>query len=120
MSEKTIFQKILDGEIPAHKVYEDEYFLAFLDIFPKSAGHTLVIPKQATQWVWDIERYHEYMQLVQKIAKALQKAFHVEMVRMEVYGEQVPHAHVHVWPRVEKDGSEKDFDMIVERIKMEL
>lgn len=109
MSEKTIFEKIIDGEIPAYKVYEDEYFLAFLDITPNAPGHTLVIPKQKTRWVWDVELYTEYWDLVRKISFALREVFNIEMIRSSVYGELVDHAHIHLWPHVEKNGTEKDF-----------
>ncbi len=116
MSEKNIFKSIIDGEIPAYKVYEDEHFLAFLDIFPRAPGHTLVIPKNETRWVWDVDKYFEYMDLVRKIAKVQQKVFNTEMIRMEVYGEEVPYAHVKIWPEISKDGTEKDFDNIQNKL----
>ncbi len=120
MSEKTVFKKIIDGEIPCHKIYEDENFLVFLDTFPKNPGHTLVIPKQETLWVWDVHLYGDYFQLVQKIAQAQKKAFGIDMILMLVHGEEVPHAHVHLRPQIENDGSEKDFVNIAEKIKKAL
>ena len=120
MSEKTIFKKIIDGEIPCHKIYEDENFLVFLDAFPKNIGHTLVIPKQETVWVWDVDLYDEYFALVQRVARAQKKAFDIDMILMLVHGEEVPHAHVHLRPQIENDGSEKDFEVISEKIKKAL
>ena len=120
MLEKTIFKKIIDGEIPSYKIYEDDNFLVFLDIFPKNVGHTLVIPKQETLWVWDIDLYNEYFDLVRRIAQAQKKAFNVDMILMLVHGEEVSHAHVHLRPQVENNGTEKDFQTIVERIKKAL
>jgi histidine triad (HIT) family protein len=120
MTEKTIFKKIIDGEIPCHKIYEDENFLVFLDAFPKNPGHTLVIPKQETLWVWDVDLYNEYFQLVRKIAQAQKKAFDRDMILMLVHGEEVPYAHVHLRPQIENDGTELEFEIIAEKIKKAL
>ncbi|MCI5051278.1 MAG: HIT domain-containing protein [Candidatus Pacebacteria bacterium] len=117
MSEKTIFKKIIDREIPAHILYEDDHFLVFLDAFPKNPGHTLVIPKQETLWVWDVDRYDDYFKLVRKMARVLQKAFDIDMILMLVHGEEVPHAHVHLRPQIDNDGTEKDFEIIAQKIK---
>jgi histidine triad (HIT) family protein len=115
-NEDTIFKKIIDGKIPCHKIYEDENFLVFLDAFPKNPGHTLVIPKQETLWVWDIDLYNEYFKLVRKIARAQQRAFGVDMILMLVHGDEVPHAHVHLRPQIENDGSEQYFEKNAEKI----
>jgi histidine triad (HIT) family protein len=119
-SEGTIFKKIIDGDIPSYKIYEDENFLVFLDAFPRAPGHTLIIPKQETLWVWDVELYDEYFRLARRIARALQKAFNTEMIIMSVYGEEVPHAHIKLWPSINNDGTEKNFSEIVEKIKQVL
>ncbi len=116
MSEKTIFKKIIDGEIPCYKIYEDETFLVFLDIFPEAPGHTLIIPKQEFRWVWDVEPYAEYWELALRITRALQKAFDTEMIICSVVGEEVPHAHIKLFPAIQKDGSEKDFETIAKKI----
>ncbi len=79
-----IFCKIVNGEIPSNKVYEDEKFLAFLDINPLSPGHTQVIPKEHYRWVWDVPNIGEYFEVVKKIAKAQKKAFNVERVRSQI------------------------------------
>src|SRR3989338_673724 len=98
--EDCIFCKIVSGEIPATKVYEDENFLAFLDIHPQSPGHAQVIPKKHYRFVWDVPNIGEYFELVRKIAKAQQKAFNEELIREQVFGDEVKHAHVWVWPNI--------------------
>lgn len=120
MSEKTIFKKIIDGEIPSHKIYEDENFLVFLDAFPKAPGHTLIIPKEEVVWVWDVELYDEYFRLARRMAGVLKKAFDTDMILMLVHGDEVPHAHIHLRPSILCDGSEKDFDTILAKIKKAL
>ncbi len=99
-----IFCKIIAGEIPSYKVYEDENFLAFLDVRPLNQGHTLVIPKKHYRWVWDCLNIGEYYEVVGKIARAIKRAFNTEQVVSLVVGEAVPHAHVWLIPRFENDG----------------
>ncbi|MEI6345690.1 MAG: HIT domain-containing protein [bacterium] len=93
-----IFCKIVAKEVPAEIVYEDVDFLAFLDIRPLSPGHTLVIPKQHYRWVWDVPNAGAYFEVVKKVAEAQKKAFGVEMVLSKIVGEEVPHAHIWVFP----------------------
>lgn len=124
-----IFCKIVKGEIPSHKVYEDENFFAFLDINPQSPGHTQVIPKEHYRWVWDTPRVGKYFEVVQKIAKAQQKAFETDFILSKIVGDEVPHAHIWVFPGI-KDGdppsqsfggaSKKDFALNAEKIKKAL
>jgi histidine triad (HIT) family protein len=109
-----IFCKIVKGEIPSYKVYEDANFMAFLDINPLAPGHVQVIPKAHYRWVWDLPAGRqaspnagEYFEVVRKIALAQKKAFGVDMIRSQVYGEEVAHAHIWVWPEVKGDA--KDF-----------
>lgn len=131
--EDCIFCKIIAGEIPSHKVYEDENYFAFLDIHPLNPGHTLVIPKKHFRWVWDVGDIGGYYQVVQKIAKALRKVFATEYIVSLVFGEEVPHAHVWLIPRFPNDGhggairldnikavSQKEMAEIVEKIKNNL
>ncbi|MCA9352749.1 HIT domain-containing protein [Patescibacteria group bacterium] len=120
MSEKSVFKKIIDGEIPCHKVYEDEHFLAFLDIHPQAPGHTLVIPKEEARWVWDVERYQEYWEIARILTNALRKAFGTEWVISKIVGDEVPHAHIHLFPVIDKDGSETEFEVIANKIKSHL
>jgi len=93
-----IFCKIVKKEIPAQIVYEDKEFLAFLDINPREPGHVQVIPKQHYRWVWDVPIVGKYFEVVKRIALAQKKAFKTELVRAQVYGDEVAHAHVWVWP----------------------
>jgi histidine triad (HIT) family protein len=111
-----IFCKIVKGEIPSYKVYEDENFLAFLDINPKSPGHTQIIPKNHYKWVWDVPNVGKYFEIAQKIAKAQQKAFSTEMIRSRVEGEEIPHAHIWVFPGAETIGDVKDFETNLKKI----
>jgi len=96
----TLFTKIIDGEIPAHKILEDDKYLAFLDLKPVNPGHTLVIPKREIDYIFDIEDelLEGMMDFAKKVAKAVQKAFPCKKVGIMVAGIEVPHAHVHLIP----------------------
>jgi histidine triad (HIT) family protein len=96
----TIFSKIISGEIPSYKVYEDENFLAFLDVFPLVKGHTLVIPKKETDYIFDIDD-DELSQMIifsKKVARALGKTIPCIKVGVSVIGLEVAHAHIHLIP----------------------
>ncbi len=96
----TVFTKIINGEIPSYKIAEDENFIAFLDINPNAKGHTLCVPKQEVDKIFDLGE-HVYLQLMQfsrKVALALGKAVPCERVGMAVIGLEVPHVHVHLIP----------------------
>jgi histidine triad (HIT) family protein len=105
-----IFCKIVNKEIPAHIVYEDDNFLAFLDINPQSPGHTQVIPKQHVRWVWDYKNAGEYFEVVRKIALAQRKAFDTDFILSRIVGDEVPHAHIWVFPNRDVAGDKKDFE----------
>ena len=96
----TIFTKIIAGEIPAHKILEDDRYLAFLDLRPVNQGHTLVIPKQEVDYIFDMEDdlLKGLMVFAKKVAKAIGKAFPCKKVGIMVAGIEVPHAHVHLIP----------------------
>ncbi len=96
----TIFTKIVNGEIPAYKVAEDENHLAFLDIFPVAKGHVLVIPKKEVDYLFDLEdELFTGLQLfAKKVAVGLKKASPCEKVGVLVLGLEVPHAHIHLVP----------------------
>lgn len=96
----TIFTRIVNGEIPAYKVAEDDRFLAFLDISPLSKGHTLVIPKQEIDYVFDIESslYRDLWAFAQRVALAVGQAIPCKRVGVAVIGLEVPHAHIHLIP----------------------
>ena len=99
-----IFCKIVSGEIPCHRVFEDEKFLVFLDISPRNKGHALVIPKDHHRWVWDYPRPGSYFELATRVAKAQKTAFGTDYVVSCIFGEEVPHAHIHLIPRYPHDG----------------
>ncbi len=96
----TIFSKIIAGEIPCYKIAEDEQFFAFLDIFPLTEGHVLVIPKTETDKFFDLDdSYLSKMLLFAKpIAQAIEKAFDCNRCGISVVGLEVPHAHLHLIP----------------------
>lgn len=96
----TIFTKIIEGEIPCYKIAETDQFLAFLDVNPNAKGHTLCIPKQEINKLFDIDDdlYLGLMQFSKKVAIALEKAIDCKRVGMAVIGLEVPHAHVHLIP----------------------
>jgi histidine triad (HIT) family protein len=127
----SIFTKIVNGEIPCYKIAEDENFLAFLDVNPNAIGHTLCIPKQEINKIFDIEEdlYIGLMQFSRKIAVALEKAVPCKRVGMAVIGLEVPHAHVHLIPLNEMDEmrfqnkvslSKDEFEEIVKKIQSNL
>ncbi len=99
-----IFCKIVNKQIPCYKIYEDEDFVAFLDINPRNPGHCLVIPKKHYRWVWDIPNIGEYYKVVRKVASAIRKALNIEQIVSVVWGEEVHHAHIWLVPRFENDG----------------
>lgn len=96
----SVFTKIIKGEIPSNRVYEDDLTYAFLDHNPKVPGHTLVVSKNQVQYVWDLpERdYAALMAAVQKVARRIKAVTGAKWVGMQVEGVAVPHAHVHVFP----------------------
>jgi histidine triad (HIT) family protein len=101
----SIFTKIVNGEIPAYKVAESDKFLAFLDVNPNAKGHTLCIPKEETDKIFDLdeETYTELMKFSRKVAVALEKTVVCKRVGMAVIGLEVPHVHVHLIPLNEMD-----------------
>lgn len=112
----SIFTKIVRGEIPSHKVYEDDNYLAFLDVFPLQKGHTLVIPKKEVDYIFDLEDdLLTGLNLVsKKVAKAITKAIPCERIGTAVIGLEVPHAHIHLIP-INKMA---DMDFTNEKLKL--
>ncbi|HMS31201.1 MAG TPA: HIT domain-containing protein [Candidatus Saccharibacteria bacterium] len=98
--EDSIFTKIIKGEVPCHKVYEDEKVIAFLDIDPMTPGHTLIVPKKQIDNLWELddETYQYTMQIAKKVACRLQEVLNPKRVGMALEGFAVPHAHIHVFP----------------------
>ena len=101
----TIFSKIINNEIPCYKIAETDDFLAFLDVNPNAKGHTLCIPKQEINKIFDLENdlYLDLMAFSKKIAIALEKSIPCKRIGMAVIGLEVPHAHVHLIPLNEMD-----------------
>src|SRR5436189_124641 len=129
---ESIFTKIVNGTIPAYKIAEDDRFLAFLDINPLTKGHTLVIPKQQTDYLFDLEEdlYIELQRFAYKLANPIKEATNCARVGVCVIGFEVPHAHIHLIPMNEMADMDfrrpklklqpEKFAEIAERIKEKL
>ncbi len=96
----SVFTKIINGQIPCHKIAEDDRFLAFLDIQPTAIGHTLVVPKQEVDYIFDLdnETYLALMAFSKKVGQAIEKAIPCKRIGIMVVGLEVPHTHVHLIP----------------------
>jgi len=96
----SIFTKIISGEIPSHKICENDRFLAFLDVFPLVKGHVLVVPKKETDYIFDMEdaELSEILTFAKKVARAQKKAILCKRIGIAVIGLEVQHAHVHLVP----------------------
>ena len=126
----TIFSKIISGEIPAYKVAEDDRFLAFLDISPLAKGHTLVIPKQEVDYVFDLsdELLSDLLVFAKGVAKKVEKAVPCKRIGVTVIGLEVPHTHIHLIPinsvsdmnfaKPKLNFSEKEMKEVAEKIKL--
>lgn len=126
--EPSIFTKIVNGEIPAYKIAEDDRYLAFLDVFPTTKGHTLVIPKQQIDYLFDLddELYLGLMAFAKKVAAAVEKAVPCKRIGVAVVGLEVPHAHVHLIPlnkmadmnfANKQKFSKEEFEEVAEKIR---
>jgi len=127
----SIFTKIIKGEIPCYKIAEDDDFLAFLDVNPNAKGHTLCVPKQEIDKIFDMENdlYLGLMQFSKKIAIALEKTVPCKRIGMAIIGLEVPHAHVHLIPLNEMDEmrfqkkvsmTKEEFETLAKSIKANL
>lgn len=112
----TIFSRIIAGEIPCYKVAENDKFFAFLDINPLAKGHTLVVPKKETDYIFDIEDADlgEMMVFAKKVAVAIRKTIPCVKVGVAVLGLEVPHAHIHLVPM----NSEKDMNFSNKKLEL--
>lgn len=101
----SVFTKIISGEIPSYKIAENDDFIAFLDINPNAKGHTLCVPKQEVDKIFEMEEspYTELMKFSYGVAKAIEKAVPCKRVGMAVVGLEVPHVHVHLIPLQDMD-----------------
>lgn len=125
----TIFTKIVNGEIPCYKLAESDKFFAFLDINPLAKGHTLVIPKQETDYIFDLEDdiLADMMIFAKRVARAIEKVVNCNRVGLAVLGLEVPHAHIHLVPinseadisfsKARIEMSEEEFSMLAEDIR---
>ena len=125
----TIFSRIIAGEIPSYKIAENDNFFAFLDINPMAKGHTLVVPKQETDYIFDLddELLSQMTLFAKQTAKAIEKAIPCKRIGIMVVGLEVPHAHIHLIP-IQKEGdmslanprvklSDEEFKEIAEKIR---
>jgi histidine triad (HIT) family protein len=120
----SIFTKIIKGEIPSYKIYEDELTYAFLDIHPKTRGHVLVVPKKQVEFAWNLpeEDYIALMQTVKKVALRIKKVLNPPYIGEQIVGMDIPHTHVHVFPfstldeymKVPDMGVDPDHDSLTE------
>lgn len=113
----SVFTKIVNGEIPSYKVAEDENYYAFLDIAPMAEGHTLVIPKRESDYIFalDNEEYSGLWSFAKRVAAALEKAVPCKRIGVAVLGMEVPHVHIHLVPLQ----SEADLDFKKEKLSLE-
>lgn len=127
----SIFTKIINGEIPCYKIAEDDNFIAFLDVNPNANGHTLCVPKQEINKLFEMEEDHylNLMKFSRTIAVALEKAVSCKRIGMSVIGLEVPHVHVHLIPLNEMDEvrfqkkvsfTKEEFEEIAKNIKANL
>lgn len=127
----SIFSKIISGEIPCYKIAEDDQFIAFLDVNPNAVGHTLCVPKQEINKIFDMQddHYLGLMQFSRNVAVALEKAIPCKRIGMAVIGLEVPHVHVHLIPLQEMEDmrfqrkvamTKEEFESTAQKIKNEL
>lgn len=114
--EDTVFTKIIKGEIPSHKIYEDEKTYAFLDIHPVTEGHVLVVSKTQVEFIWDLptEDYDALMESVRKIGTHMREVLKAPHVGILVEGTGVPHVHAHLVPFAEGHELRREADMSID------
>lgn len=131
MQEPSIFTRIINGEIPAHKIYEDDHVIAFLEIHPIKEGHTLVVPKKQIDHIWDLEdEDYEYLwSVVKKIGSHMREVIGSPRIGVTVEGFGVPHAHIHLLPiyhgndlKIQQDKdftpSDAELEVVANRLRM--
>ncbi len=103
MENNCVFCQIANKKAFCYLIFEDQDFMAFLDINPRVKGHTLVIPKKHYRWVYDVYNFKEYWQIVLKITQAMKKIFSPYFITYVTHGLEVPHAHIHILPRQKEE-----------------
>jgi len=118
----SLFTKIINGDIPCHKVYEDERTFAFMDIHPMTSGHVLVVSKTQKEFVWDLsdDDYSAVMATARRVARRQKEVLQAPYVHLSVIGVDVPHAHIHVVPFASADELKHDPDLEAEPAHDEL
>jgi histidine triad (HIT) family protein len=101
--DECVFCKIVKGELPCYKVYEDDYYLVFLDIKPLNPGNSLLIPKKHYRWVTDVPDFGQYFETAKKIALATQAVVKSDYTTFVTFGTDVAHAHIRIVPRFYND-----------------
>lgn len=115
-----IFCGIVSGNIPAYTIYEDDHYLAFMDIFPRTKGHALVIPKKHYRWVTDVPEFGTYCEIAKKVALAVQKTLGSTFVSFVTVGEEVQHAHIHILPQGPQQAKGITFTPVIAMEKSEI
>jgi len=115
-----VFCKIVKGEIPSIKVYEDDRFIAFLDKYPRTTGHCQIIPKQHYRWVWDIPDIGAYMEAAKIVANAQRKAFGTDMIVSQIIGDEVAHAHIWLMPHMHTINADLTGEELAKQIRKHL
>lgn len=120
--EDCIFCKIAKGEIPSHKVYEDDEFIGFLDIRPLTKGNALIVPKKHYKWTYDVPNFGQYFEVAKKVGLATQKTFDAEWICFMTLGLEIFHAHIRVIPRYKNDKHSEvvDLDRVEEYSEAEM
>lgn len=113
----SIFTKIINGDIPCHKILEDDNYIAFLDAFPLQKGHTLIVPKNEIDNIFDLDdnTLSGMMLFAKNVAEAMKRTFSCKKIGITVIGLEVPHAHIHLIPI----NAEKDMNFSNEKLKLE-
>ena len=119
-TKECVFCRIVRGEMPNFTVYEDDKYLAFLDVFSRVKGHTLVIPKEHHRWVYDVPKFGEYWEVAKKVGEKIQKSLESEFVSYVTIGNEVPHAHIHILPQSGGHMQGFSFQPVIEMSKEEM
>ena len=120
MQSSCVFCRIIKGELPCLKVYEDENFMAFLDKNPRTVGHCQIIPKQHSRWVSDVPNIGAYMEAARQVANAQRQVFGTEMIVSSIIGDEVPHAHIWLMPQKHTKNSQLEEKEIAHLLSIHL